>query len=496
MTEKVTITKLNEVFIHLECDIGILYELEPMYTFEVPGWRFTPKGRAGIWDGKIKLLQAHRRVLHAGLHNDLCKKIESLGYIVDSRVDREDESITPEEIVNYVKALNLHSKGTPIEARDYQYHAIYTALKQRRQTILSPTGSGKSAIIYCCTRYILDNVEGKVLIIVPTTQLVHQMIGDFTDYASQDEYDIEEDTHYIMSGREKDDDKRIYVSTWQSIYKMDKSWYSQFDAIICDEVHLAKALSISSILEKCINVQYRLGFTGSLDNSKTNQLVIQGHFGPITKVTTTRELIDDGHLSEISIKCLLMKYNSESAKMVKHMDYQKEIDFIISHDKRNKFIRNLALSLTGNTLILYTYVEKHGDVLYEMLQQKVGDRPLFYVHGGVEAESRDEVRHITEMSDNAIIVASAGTFSTGVNIRRLHNIIFASPTKSVVRVLQSIGRGLRKADDKNKVVVYDIADQIHKTKSKQNYTYNHFVERLRIYVSQEFTYKITEVNIE
>jgi superfamily II DNA or RNA helicase len=156
----------------------------------------------------------------------------------------------------------------------------------------------------------------------------------------------------------------------------------------------------------------------------------------------------------------------------------------------------LAVSLKGNTLILYTLVEKHGDVLYNLLKEKVGDRELCYVHGGVDAEERDEVRRIMETSNDAITLASAGTFSQGVNIRRLHNIIFASPTKSVVRVLQSLGRGLRKASDKDLVNVYDISDMIHKSKTKQNYTYTHLIERLRIYTDQQFNYKIIEVQIE
>jgi len=266
--------------------------------------------------------------------------------------------------------------------------------------------------------------------------------------------------------------------------------------VVAANCHQAKATEIGKLLEKATGVAYRHGFTGSLDNSKTNQLVIQGLFGAITKVASTRELIDAGHLADISLKCIVLKYNKESASLVKHMDYQKEIDFIVSHDKRNKFICNLAMSLKGNTLILYTLVEKHGDVLHKMLQEKVGDRQLCYVHGGVDAEDRDEVRRIIADADDAIALASVGTFSTGTNIPRLHNLIIASPTKSVIRVLQSLGRGLRLAKDKSIVNVYDISDLIHKTKAKQNYTYTHLIERLHIYTKEEFNYKITEVPIE
>jgi superfamily II DNA or RNA helicase len=191
----------------------------------------------------------------------------------------------------------------------------------------------------------------------------------------------------------------------------------------------------------------------------------------------------------------MLTYNDDSKKLVKNMDYQHEIDFLVSHEKRNKFIRNLALSLKGNTLILFTLVEKHGDELNKLLSEKTENR-LHYIHGGIEAEVRNEVREIVENSNDAIVLASVGVFSTGVNIKRLHNIIFASHTKSVIRVLQSLGRGLRKAHDKSNVTVFDISDRIVNLKSRRNFTYVHFIERLRIYASEDFNYTITELPIE
>jgi superfamily II DNA or RNA helicase len=493
----VRITKQDEVYLRIDCDLEILYELEPAFTFEVPGAKFSPKFKMKIWDGKIRLLSIYKRQLYVGLHDALCKKISDLGYSFESNVEDVDNQITPEKLFNYVQDLKLHTQGKVLDFRDYQYDAIHTALKYKRQTILSPTASGKSAIIYTITRWLLED-DMKVLIIVPTTQLVYQMIGDFKDYSHYNGWDADKNCHVIMAGKDKISTKNVCISTWQSLQKdrVSSDWVNQFGCIIVDECHQAKATEIGKLLEKATSVKYRLGFTGSLDNSKTNKFVIQGLFGPITKVITTRELIDAGHLSDIYIKCLVLKYNKDSASLVKHMDYQKEIEFLVSHEKRNRFITNLAVSLKGNTLILYTLVEKHGDVLYNLLKEKVGDRELCYVHGGVDAEERDEVRRIMETSNDAITLASAGTFSQGVNIRRLHNIIFASPTKSVVRVLQSLGRGLRKASDKDLVNVYDISDMIHKSKTKQNYTYTHLIERLRIYTDQQFNYKIIEVQIE
>jgi superfamily II DNA or RNA helicase len=271
---------------------------------------------------------------------------------------------------------------------------------------------------------------------------------------------------------------------------------NKYDAIICDEVHTAAAASLTGIMEKATDVSYRIGMTGSLSASKVNGLVIQGLFGKIEKVASTRQLIDEGYLSEIEIKCLVLKYNNASRHLLKTADYQTEIDFIISHERRNKFIRNLALSLKGNTLILFTRVEDHGEVLYKMISERGPDRVVHFIHGGVEAEDRDAVRDVMENSKNCITIASFGTMSTGTNVKRINNIILASPTKSVVRVLQSIGRGLRKSSEKDGLTVYDISDQINKSKSKSNHTYKHFIERLHIFVKEGFNYTITELDIE
>lgn len=500
--EILKIKKYNEVYLRIDCeDVGVLYELAETMTFDVPGAKFTPAFKMKAWDGKIRLYQLGKKLIYVGLLDQVKEFCKARGYQYEFEesavygMPGQITNIQPEDVKMFVDDLNIHSKGNKLEVRDYQYMAIYHALKNKRRTILSPTGSGKSLIQYCLTRYYLES-DLKVLIIVPTTSLVNQMKSDFADYASETDWDVEENIHIIMGGYEKRTNKNVVISTWQSLYKMPNQFFNSFDVICIDEVHLAKATSLTGIMEKATDVQYRYGFTGSLDNSKTNQLVIQGLFGSITKVTSTKKLIDEGHLADLNIKCLVLQYNNDSKALVKHMDYHKEIDFIVSHERRNKFITNLALSLEGNTLILYTLVEKHGDVLNKMIDGKIGDRKLFYVHGGVEADEREQVRHITEESNNAIILASVGVFSTGVNIKRLHNIIFASPTKSVIRVLQSLGRGLRKAHDKTSVNIFDISDSIVKSKTKTNFTYNHFKERLGIYTRESFDYSIIEVQIE
>ena len=379
--------------------------------------------------------------------------------------------------------------------------AITEALTHRRRLLLSPTASGKSLIIYVLIRWFLENNDGKVLLIVPTTSLVEQMYSDFADYAKNDgSWDNEAMCHRIYSGREKITmQQRVVITTWQSIYKMQGDWFEPYGMVVGDEAHNFKARSLTAILEKLRDAKYRIGTTGTLDGTQTHRLVLEGLFGPVYQVTTTKQLIEKDALSDLSISVLLMKYSDEICQSMKKKTYQEELDFLVSYLPRNRFIRNLALAQEGNTLILYNYVEKHGKPIYDMLQKKMSEngregRKLFFVSGGVDTDERERIRAITEGEKDAIIVASLGTFSTGINIRNLHVIVFASPSKSQIRVLQSIGRGLRKSDNNQMTQVFDIADDLH-WKKNRNYTLDHAAERIKIYSKEQFNFKIHEVSV-
>jgi len=223
-------------------------------------------------------------------------------------------------------------------------------------------------------------------------------------------------------------------------------------------------------------------------------LVLEGLFGSVNKIVSTTKLQEDKHLADLKIYALVLQYDKFVRNHMKDKNYQEEMDFLVSHEGRNKFVSNLALKLNGNTLLLFQYVEKHGKILKELIESKSNDKKIFYVHGGVEAEERERIRAITEKSDNAIIIASYGTFSTGINIRNLHNIIFSSPSKSRIRNLQSIGRGLRLKDNQSGATLYDIADDMTYAE-KQNYTLNHFRERINIYNEEGFSYEIHNIDI-
>ena len=481
-----TITKKNEVYLKVEGEQSLHKELSEHFSFEVPGAKFMPQYKNRVWDGKIRLYSPGTGEIYVGLFDYLCEYLEQKGYdyaIKDSKFygipNEEEEYVTPEGVASFVRSL-----GLPFKIRDYQLKAVFTALKHRRKLLLSPTGSGKSLIIYSLVRWHLKQ-DRQILIIVPTTSLVSQLTQDFKDYGwKADSY-----VHQIMGGREKYSDSPVVISTWQSIYKEPRKFFERFDVVIGDEAHLYKAKSLSGILTKCHDAKYRVGLTGTLDGMHTHQLVLEGLFGRCDKVTTTVDLMKKGQLTPLKVKILLMKHGH-----VPFDYYQQEMDYIVSHPRRNKFICNLANDLDGNTLILFNYIEKHGEPLWDLLNNKVGDdRKIFFIHGGVDAVEREEARRICEEEKNAIILASYGTFSTGINIRNLHNVIFASPSKSRVRNLQSIGRVLRKGENKAQAVLYDLADDCSKG-NRHNYTLRHLVERMKIYDEEKFDYEVTKIN--
>lgn len=482
------ISKKNEVYIKVNTEPHIHQELADYFCFEVPGAKFMPHYRSHVWDGKIRLYSPGTGEIYAGLFDYVCHFLEERGYkykLEESQFyglpNESDPFITPEGVAGFVRSL-----GLPFKIRDYQLKAVFSALKANRKLLLSPTGSGKSLIIYTLVRWHLQK-DRNVLIIVPTQSLVTQLTQDFKDYGwAADHY-----VHQIMGGREKYVENPVVVSTWQSIYKEPKKFFNRFDVIIGDEAHLYKAKSLVGILTKCHDAKYRIGLTGTLDGMKTHQMVLEGLFGMCNRVTNTADLMESGMLSKLRVRCLLLQHG-----FVPFDDYQQEMDYIVSHPKRNKFISKLAADLDGNTLILFNYVEKHGDVLHEVLNTYVdADRKVFYIHGGVEASERERARQICEKESNAIILASYGTFSTGINIRNLHNVIFASPSKSRVRNLQSIGRVLRKGENKAQAVLYDIADDCSRG-SRQNYTLRHLVERIKIYQEEKFNYEVSKIKFK
>jgi superfamily II DNA or RNA helicase len=487
MAVDLVISNVDECFVRIACEEGISYELRDAFTFMVPGAQFTPQFKARLWDGKIRLWDTRKRMIYRGLVPYVAKFCEDRGYTWEYDNEIYDEEISLKEIQEFAETL-----GLPVVPRDYQYEGVLHAIRSRRGLLLSPTASGKSLIIYLIVRYLHDKLACKrTLIIVPTISLVTQLASDFGDYG----FATDNLVHRIFAGEDKHTDKPITISTWQSLYKMPGEYFRQFDVVIGDEAHQFKAKSLIDIMTGLTNAKFRIGTTGTLDGTKTHKLVLEGLFGPVKKVTSTKELMDQKHLADLTIKCLLLKHSSGVCQALSKSTYQQEIEYLVLSESRNRFIKNLTLSLEGNTLVLYQYVEKHGQILYDLINKENGGRKIFFVHGGVDGDTREEIRHIVEKESDAIIVASLGTFSTGVNIRNLHNVIFASPSKSRIRNLQSIGRSLRTTDIKKTATLYDIADDLQH-KRRVNFTLKHYMERIKIYSEEKFFFKIYKIELK
>jgi superfamily II DNA or RNA helicase len=481
------ISKKNEVYLYIKAEPHIYYELADQFTFEVPNAKFSPQYKNKYWDGKIRLFNTQTGEIYIGLLDRIIRFCEDHEYTYEFADNKFyglpfeiNGGISKEGVKDYMTAISRHAP------RDYQVEGVYDALRHNRKLLISPTASGKSLMIYSVVRYYVERQQN-ILIVVPTTSLVEQMYKDFADYG----WDVGSYCHKIYAGKERETDSQVIITTWQSIYKLPKQYFARFNVVVGDEAHQFKSKSLISIMTKLCDAKYRFGFTGTLDGSQTHKWVLEGLFGPSYKIINTDELMKKGHLAKLDIKILLLKHQPNRFEV-----FEDEVQYLITHQKRNNFIKNLTLDLKGNTLVLFSRVETHGHPLYELINSsKVDDRHVFFIHGGVETDERERVREITEKESNAIIVASYGTFSTGINIRNLHNVVFASPSKSRIRNLQSIGRVLRKGENKVKATLYDIADDIS-YKSRKNYTLNHLIERIKIYNEENFNYDIVNIPIK
>lgn len=483
----VKISMLNGVFCRFMAEQHILYELKDYFTFPLTNISpYAKRGRLKYWNGKISLFNLKTNCLYNGNLPEAVKFLEAKGYKVEYQGFPKKDDFTVEEARKFIDSLKL-----PFEVNDHQFTAFYYAIKNKKQLIVSATGSGKSLIIYLIAVY-LHKTQKKGLLIVPTINLVEQMYKDFKFYSKNNKIDVDVLVHRVYGGVSEKCSKFLTISTWQSIFKLPRDFFKDFDFVLGDEAHLFQAGSLTSIMKKLVNTNYRIGDTGTLQESKTHHKVLEGLFGPILQVTTSKELQEKGILSDLRIRCVLLEHGLDQPKP-KSWSYQDEIEFIISSEKRNKFLVNLALSLDKNTLLLVNHVEKHGQVLYDMLQKLAGNRPVYFVHGGVNKDEREEVRLIVEKEKDAIIVASYGVFSTGVNIKNLHNLIFGYPVKSKIRNLQSIGRVLRVPDDGGVATLYDISDHIPISDDTLNHTFRHFISRVQIYDEEKFPYRMFKI---
>lgn len=476
----------DAVYDRIICEDAIAEELYHYFSFKEPNADFMIRKvpRLRRWDGYIHLFQRKRHKLYAGLRSRVEKFAEDRNFTVEYSLDQFDKDFSEHEARDFIKSLKLPAH---IEPRDYQVHAFVKAVRKYRLLTVSPTASGKSFIIYLLTRHL--NLP--TLIITPTINLVDQMIGHFNEYG----YNTEKNVQQIYAGLDKTITKLITISTWQSIYDLPKEYFTAFGCVVVDECHHAQASSIRGIMENATAVNYRYGFTGTLDEIPTHRLVLEGLFGEVHQVVTTRELIEQGHVADLEIKVLILKYPDAVCQVISKMrEYNDQMEFIVTNELRRRYLNNLVLSLKGNAIVLFRYVDKHGKVIFSDLK-KASPNPVHYISGETDVDTREQIRAALAGQEDADLVGSYGCVSTGFDSPSLKHVIFGSPYKSKIKVLQSIGRGLRKYNGQ-KLIVYDIVDDLsHGT--KRNFALDHAVERIKIY-SKEFPgkYKIYKIQLK
>lgn len=491
----IDVESIDEVRYYIKTEQALKKELRDYFSFMVPGAQYMPMFKRRLWDGKIRLYDILSSTLPRGLKTYLKKFAEERKYSLNIKESSNKTCISEEQLLKFYESLKVCVRKQPVKMHAHQQQAIQHALNNHRGVIISPTGSGKSLIIYVLVRFLQSviGINRKILILVPTVGLVNQMESDFFDYSSQDKsWSCKKYIHKISAGQDKDTNKQIVISTWQSIYKLPKDWFDQFDAIFFDECHQAKAESINFIGQKLTKAWFRIGTTGTLQQTQAHRLSIEGILGPAVQFIHTKNLMNKGLLAKLGIDCIILKYTEEEKHLLKKQKYADEIKWVVTNEKRNQFIKDLALKTKGNTLILFNYVEIHGRPLASLIEAEAGNRKVYFISGKTEAEAREYIRRVIDKERDAILVASFGTTSAGINIVNLDNIIFASPTKSVIRLLQSIGRGLRVSEKKKTLKVYDIVDDLSLGTHK-NHVLKHFEERLKIYKKEKFDYKVFSI---
>jgi superfamily II DNA or RNA helicase len=499
MEEDVIIYYVNSALIRIETDMGYSQTLSDYYSFFADNYQWNPKFKSKYWDGKIRLFNRNFGTLPAGLLDNLIEFLNESNKTFS--LEGFPENLEKESIQkDFDRFLSKDIKlPDGYEIRDYQKSAVLDAILDKRNIILSPTGSGKSLIVYLYLRYCISRgiSNRKILVMVPTINLVSQMISDFEDYSKLDtSFDSHKMCHMIMAGKEKDSSKRIYVSTWQSLANIkDKNYFTQFDICICDEVHTAEAKEISSIMEKLVNADRRTGLTGTLKELKCNPLQLIGHFGVIRKTKSTKELMDLNILTKTPVMAVVLKYEETTTKkywddiigpLIKKKEQKKiypaEMKFLATYKKRNNLIISLLKKLAGmNTLLLFRSVE-HSKLIFDLLKSLNFDVHLMSSSLGVE--EREAIRKYAETKNDVVIISTYQLFQLGINIKNLHNAIFCAPSKGRIRVMQSFGRLLRKAPDGRIGYLFDIIDDL-RYKSKENITYSHGIKRLTYYQEEQ-----------
>jgi len=494
MNYDLIVTKVDESYIRIDSDDqGVIEDIHEKFSFLIKNHRFDPRVVSGKWNGIKHLFNKRNRHLEAGLLLDLIDFCEQRKY--NFKVDQnlfDQDSISIEDLEHIVEDViqPKNKQGELIKPYDYQYAALQYQLSMNRSVSIAATSSGKSLVAYLALRIyqmMSDNASKRMMLVVPTKNLVEQMFNDFKEYAQDTDWSVDQHVQKVNSDYTKFVEKNINISTWQSASKLESEFFDELSVLIVDEVHCSEAAILNSMVKSCRRTAIRHGLTGTLDDWDCHEYSIKGIFGPIKKFVTAKELIEKGRATEVRVNMVLLKHTesdclalSELISATKSKNrYLLEAKFIASLKSRQRLLYEMFLSAKGNTLILFDLKEDYGVPLYEGFKEIYEHTHL--ITGDVESDDRNDIKQILESAtEKQVLFASFKTMSVGESIKNLHNLFIVSSKKSKIAVLQALGRLMRLHASKNHSNLYDIVDDLS-YKDNHNFSYKHSFDRLGYY---------------
>ena len=439
--------------------------------------RFRLRGRARYYSNPRIYCITPTGLFEPGLFFDILTFIKK--EYPNINIDIQDEVLDVVKPNNY--KLNSVYNLLKFPLRDYQLTSVENALKFGRGIIKLGTGGGKTLTIASLLMSMFkDNPKIKILIIVPDLGLVNQTYKDFIDYDVKFKF-----TRW--TGKIKPDLTANCIIANRGILQSqfnDNDWIKYVDALVVDECHTIKKSNKISKMVNEITTFNKFGLTGTLPDNKPDELNILGKLGKVIYDKDSYELRLESYLTSVDVKVINISYNDKPLYISGNNNFKTELDFIYTNNFRNNVIENICNKFNNNSLILVNHLA-HGDALYDKLSQSK-DKQVFFVKGEVEVETRDEIKKIMETNSNVICIAMSSIFSTGINIKNIHMIMFASGGKSFIRTIQSIGRGLRLHESKDKLLIIDLCDQL-------KYGIRHGDKRQEIYNLEKINYTQTDI---
>ncbi len=493
----------------IDCTDLELKQLQYSFRKKIKNWRFHPQVKRKLWDGYMSFIDPSGRI-PVGLWHELTQVCKEYGFAISfDNFDLFRSPYTKEEYLQWVKATSFFDKkGNKIEPRDYQIDSVWAILKYKLSISEIATSAGKTLIMYMVMSFLKHKgLLKRMLIVVPNISLIIQTYEDFFCYSNKD---VELKMQMISGSTEKeiDEDTELVIGTFQTLVKQPVTFFDGFDVVCIDEAHFTQAKSVKETIAKCRNVTYRFGLSGTLEKDDfAERLTLQAYLGPLINKVSAEFLFQNNYATPVQVKIIKLNYmNNETREKLQQIrkrrnsiDGAKILDIerklVIESKKRLNYICELVNQTTKNTLVLFHNVKAdYGKKIQERLFEISRDKDVFYVDGETDVEKREYFKNSLETGENKVLIASFGTFSTGISVKNIHNIVFAESFKSDKIIRQSIGRGMRLHESKTKTNIIDISDDFSYNGDK-NFLIRHMEKRMEIYDSQGFPYKIYNVEI-